>query len=325
MSERLGVVDGKKFITAVCVANDLTLRLGAATTLPQAEHGWMRPSIFGTFGAATAAGKILELSENQMLSVFSIAFMQTAGTWESASATESNLRAIRDAFPSQAGVLSALMAQKPHIVGFRGSFEGKFGLFPVFFRGHYNSDRALAGLGSIFEGSNISFKPWPSCRCSQKSVAAVLDILQEYDIKPQDIEKIVLNIDSSSVPLCSPLEERRRPKTPMGAKFSLPYVVAAAVNSNSLTLTDFTPEAIRRPDVLALADKIVWQIDPEIDGMAHATPPVLVELECQDGKSYTKRVDFLYGHPEKPISLDDLKAKFRDCASYSIKQLASSP
>ena len=96
LSERIGEVDGKKFITAICMANDLTVRLGSAITQTQIEHGWMRPTVFGTFGSAAAAGKILELNENQMVTALSLAFMQTAGTWESANATGANLRAIRD-------------------------------------------------------------------------------------------------------------------------------------------------------------------------------------------------------------------------------------
>ena len=322
LSERIGEVDGKKFITAICMANDLTVRLGSAITQTQVEHGWMRPTVFGTFGAAAAAGKILELNENQMVTALSLAFMQTGGTWESANAIGSNLRAIRDVLLAQAGVISALMAQK-RLTGFSSGLEGRFGFFPVFFRGHYNRDRVLAGLGSSYGGSDISFKPWPGCRCCHNSTAATLDLVQENDIKPEDIEEIMLNIDSSTVPLCEPAEERTKPTTLIGARFSVPYIVAVAIVKRNVTLADFTPEALKQPEVLRMAEKVAWQVDPKIDGIITAIGPVIAEIKCKDGKSYSKRVDFPYGHPQKPISIKELQAKFRDCASYSVKPLTA--
>lgn len=72
-----------------------------------------------------------------------------------------------------------------------------------------------------------------------------------------------------------------------------------------------------------MAEKIAWRVDPEIDGIVTATGPVIAEIKCKDGKSYSKRVDFPYGHPKKPISMEDLQAKFRDCASYSVKPLTA--
>jgi 2-methylcitrate dehydratase PrpD len=322
LSERIGEVDGKKFITAICMANDLTVRLGSAITQTQIEHGWMRPTVFGTFGSAAAAGKILELNENQMVTALSLASMQTAGTWENANAIGSNLRAIRDVLLAQAGVISALMAQK-RLTGFSSGLEGRFGFFPVFFRGHYNRDPVLAGLGSSYGGGDISFKPWPGCRCCHNSTAATLDLVQENDIKPQDIKEIMLNIDSSTVPLCEPVEERTKPTTLIGARFSVPYIVAVAAVKRNVTLADFTPEALKQPEVLEMAEKIAWRVDPEIDGIITAIGPVIAEIKCKDGKSYSKRVDFPYGHPKKPISMKALQAKFRDCASYSVKPLTA--
>jgi 2-methylcitrate dehydratase PrpD len=323
LSEQVGKVNGKRFITAITVANDLTIRLGSAITQTQAEHGWMRPTVFGTFGAAASAGKILELNESQMVTALSIAFTETAGTWESCDATGSNIRAIRDAFLGQIGVISALMANKPHIIGFSSSLEGRFGLYPIFFRGQYEHDRILTDLGQRYRGKEISFKPWPGCRYAHNPVTAILDMMQEYHIKPLDIEEIILNIDSSSVPLCSPIEDRSKPTTLMGARFSLPYIVAAAIFNRNLSLDDFTAEALNRPAVVNIAEKVSWRIDQEIEGTTSAIPKILVELRCRENKSYSKRATHPFGHPKNPIGVNDLKAKFRNCARYSKKPLTA--
>ena len=47
--------------------------------------------------------------------------------------------------------------------------------------------------------------------------------------------------------------------------------------------------------------------------------PAIVEIRTKEGKSYSKRVDYPYGHPRNPMSLEDLIDKFKDCVSYSAK------
>ena len=158
MSERTGALSGKGLIVAVCVGNDLASRLGLALTQTFAEDGWQRPCVFGVFGAATAAGKILELNKDQMVGALAIAFTQASGTMEAAYGSGTNIRAIRDAFIAKTGILSALMARRG-ITGFTSCFEGRAGLFPVYFRTNYRRERVLANLGESFEGVNVSFKP----------------------------------------------------------------------------------------------------------------------------------------------------------------------
>jgi hypothetical protein len=58
--------------------------------------------------------------------------------------------------------------------GIRSVFEGKAGLFNVYFEGRYDRAKMLQGLGSEFGGGSILFKPWPSCGASHGFIHATL-------------------------------------------------------------------------------------------------------------------------------------------------------
>ena len=118
---------------------------------------------------------------------------------------------------------------------------------------------------------------------------------------------------------CLPAQQKKRPQLAIDALFSLPYCVAVAIQRRSLVLSDFSQEALRDPQVLRLAQKVSWRYDKGYN--RRLIEPATVEIALGDGHSYSQHVDIAYGHPDNPISDADLVAKFRDCASYSVKPL----
>jgi hypothetical protein len=69
----------------------------------------------------------------------------------------SNLRAIYNSFTARDGLLAALMAGRG-IGGISDVFEGKRGLFNIYFKGQYDRDFLLADLGKVYTGTDVSFK-----------------------------------------------------------------------------------------------------------------------------------------------------------------------
>ncbi len=319
IAERVGRVNGREFITAVALGNDVVCRLGFAVTKTFLEYEWLRPALFGSFGATAASGKLLRLNKEQIASAFGITLHQASGSREAMFDTSSVIRAIRDAFSGKTGVLSALMAQRG-ISGGKNSLEGRAGLFNLYFRGEYDPAPLTADLGKTFEGANVSFKPYPACRQSHSHINAALDLVREHDIKPEDVEEITAVVTGYAPRLCEPLEERRKPELSMQAKFSIPFTIAVAVARRKVVIEDFLPKGLKDPTVLQLAEKVTYRIDPQLGESLIA--PGQVEIKTRDGKLFTKRVDFAYGHPRNPLTMEDIIAKFRDCAQYSAKPLS---
>lgn len=316
IAERLGNVTGRNFITAVALGNDLACRLGLSVPL---KGTWHSTTVFGAFGAAATSGKLLGLDEERMVDAFGIAFCQAAGTMELREGVGSNLGGMRDAFPAKGGVLSALMAHKG-ISGVKNCFEGRAGLFPVYFGGDYDQKALTSDLGKRFEGTNVGFKPWPSCGTSHIYIDATLQIVSEHKIASDDIEEITATVGEFAQRLFLPLEGRRRPATTLDAKFSIPFTVGTAAARGNVVIKDFTPEGIKDPVSLKMAQKVVPKYDDAFTTLK-GRPPGAIEIRTKQGKVYRKRLEVPYGHPTRPLSQQDIERKFRDCALYSIRPL----
>jgi 2-methylcitrate dehydratase PrpD len=318
VAERIGAVTGSDFIAAVALGNDLACRLALSVPL---KGTWHPTTVFGVFGAAATSGKLLGLDEEKMVDALGIAFCHAAGTMELREGVGSNLGGMRDAFPAKGGVLSALMVQKG-IGGIKNSFEGRAGLFPVYFDGEYDREILISELGKQFEGANVGFKPWPSCGTTHIYIDATLQIVSEHDISPEDIEEITATVGDFAQRLFVPLEGRRRPVTTLDAKYSIPFTVATAAARRAVVIKDFLPEGIKDSASLEMAQKVVPKYDPAFTTIK-GRPPGKIEIRTKQGKVYQKRLEVPYGHHTNPLGRQDIVNKFRDCALYSVSPLSS--
>jgi 2-methylcitrate dehydratase PrpD len=317
VAESVGNVSGKEFITALTLGSDIVCRLGLALKEDLLKYGWYMPPILGAFGAATAAAKLLNLSQEQIVDAFSLTLCQATCSAELIHSPRSIVRAIRDAFSAKAGVLSAQLAQRG-ITGFEQPIEGKAGLFRLYARENYDLSVLTNGLGKIFEGANVSFKPWPSCRGTHSFVEATLQIMEMHDLKTDDIKDIRLTVSPAPIDrmLYEPLERKQSPTTAIDAKFSIPFVVAVAVVHRGVTLNHFMPRGLRDSTVLEVARKVSYEVDSKLEATQG-----FISIKVGHKVISSKIPEFAYGHPTKPMSWEALVAKFRDCAAHSAKQI----
>lgn len=319
VAESVGHVNGKDFIAALAVGCDIVCRLGLAFKENPGEYGWYIPPILGSFGAAAAAGKLLKLDETGILDAFSLTLCQATCSAELRYSPRSDIRSVRDAFAAKAGVLSARLAQKG-VKGFDHPFEGKAGLFRLYSNGRYDGLQLTEGLRTKFEGANISFKPWPACRGTHTYIEAALHILKEHALDPNDIADIRVVVSSFNRMLCEPQNAKKAPQTVIDAKFSIPFTVATALYHKEVELKHFTPERLKDEKVLQLAQKVRYDLDPDL-GLRDATRGYL-EIRTKDNKTYAKRIDQAYGHPDNPVSEKALVAKFMSCADKAKAKLS---
>jgi 2-methylcitrate dehydratase PrpD len=320
VAEEVGNVSGKEFIVAVAMAVDLICRMGNAIrrSADAAQLGWFNPPLLGYFSATAAAGKILRLTEDQMLDSFGHTLQQAAGSAQMSYGQGSIFRGIRDGFSNKAGILSALMAKRG-LPGTRESLEGKAGFYNLYFRGVYERSCLTDDLGKRFENTKVGFKPWPACRATHSAIDGTLGILSRQPIAPEDIAEIRVLAGDTMNSQDETTEERLKPKTIIDAKISTPFTLGIAATKRNVVMKDFTPYGLKDPAVLQMARKVVMKSDTRLKGTRSTT----VEIKSKNGKLLSKRVDFAYGDPRKPIAKDDLLNKFRDCVTYSVKPPSS--
>jgi 2-methylcitrate dehydratase PrpD len=318
IAEKVGKVNGKEFITAVTAAMDIHCRMALAsveTTLSR----WLPPQLNGFLAAAAVAGRLLGLTEEQMISAFGLAYAQTSGAWQST--TELVLaRGLQGAFSSSSGVLAALMASKG-ITGARNSLEGEQGLYNLYHQGNYNREILVADLGKKFDSiNNISFKPYPCCRQAHPFIDAALHIVREHEIQPDQIDKVTVFVREHGQSLCEPLDKCQSPSTITEAQRSIPYTTAVAIVKKNVVLSDFSENGFRNPEVLKIAHKVTPKFDPRLE--KKGIEGGIVEIITANGKKvYSKRVDFPKGDPQKPFTMEEHIAKFKDCALWAAKPI----
>ncbi|EGF90068.1 mmgE/PrpD family protein [Asticcacaulis biprosthecium C19] len=308
-------VSGHDLITALTIGCDLVCRLGHSLTRPLEERSWYPPMLFGAIGASAVAARLAGLNATRTRDALSLMLCQLGAPGEIRHSRGTVLRAVREAFPAQAAVVSALLATQG-VTGFEQPLEGEGGFFSLYAGGHYDAGPILDGMGQRWYGEALSFKPWPACRGTHTAIELALRL----DLNPGDIASVQVMTGEVQHMLVEPLARKQAPATAIDAKFSLPFTVAAALVCGRVTLAEFDASSLRDPAILALAAKVT-PLDRPDWGRDRATSGGLV-VTLTDGRVLTAEEHQALGHPSRPLSDDDLVAKFTACAAMSARPLA---
>jgi len=300
---------GQDFIASIVVGYDVAIRIGMAIN-PSHYQFWHPTGTCGTFGATAAAGKILGLSSEEIVHALGIAGTQAAGLIEVFGTMSKPLNAGRAAAN---GVWAALLAQK----GFTSSrtiLEAEKGYCRATAK-ECDPKKIIEDLGKKFEIMNNIFKIHASCGHTHGAIDAILLLTERYDIKPEDIDRIVVGTYPIAVDVCG---RNYEPKTASEAKFSLPYCLAAALIFGKVGLTEFSDENLSNNMIQKLSKKVTVNVDPECINARLGC--ARVALHTVDGKELSYRVDFPKGYPKNPLTKAELERKFVDLASLVLPE-----
>jgi 2-methylcitrate dehydratase PrpD len=313
LCEGAGPVSGKELLTSVAVGCDLVCRLALSVQVPLERGGWYPPPIFGAFGATAAAARLLRLSAVEVRDAFSLLLCQNICPGEIKYSRDTVIRAVREAFPAQAAVLSAQLALQG-VRGFEEPFEGRAGFFQMFAGGAYAPDSLLDGLGSRFWIDHLSFKQWPCCRGTHAFIEAIQALRAAAPIAVDDIVDIVLEGDEVHRMLCEPAERKHAPLNVIDAKFSLPFIVALALTRDQVGLDSFSPEALTDEELQALGRRCRFAVTPQFKGNAAGGA---VRITLKSGRVLIQAVTEARGGPNRPLTRQQLEQKFIDCVAHA--------
>jgi 2-methylcitrate dehydratase PrpD len=271
--------------------------------------------------AAGIAARLLGLDESGITNAIGIGYHQSSGNGQCVKDGALTKR-MGPGMAVRGGISSAFMAKRG-ITGARNCLEGAAGMYHVYHGHSYSREKLLDGLGTRFEGVNVSIKPYPCCRGVHPSIDAALTLVRRHDIRPEDVESIVVFCGEATYGLLGvPLEVKARPRNFVDAQFSLAWGVATAVARRRALVDDFTPEAITSPDILAVAAKIDVQNDPALDRGDQGMEPARVEITMNGGAVFREQVDFPTGTPGRPLAFSDIERKFDDLLAHAGRPIA---
>jgi len=317
LAEAKGPVSGREFIAAVTVGSEMVCRLSAASRISFSETGSSMSYQCGFYGAALAGARLLGLDRDRARHALGIAHARVAGNQQGYVAGAMTVR-LMQGIAVEGGLLSALMAQQG-ITGSTEILEGRFGYFPVYHRGRYERDALIEGLGRKWLVREVSIKPaYPCCKYTHGPIEASAAAAKELGVTPQDIEKITVKVTNREVHdlVCTSRERKWNPQSLTDAQFSLPFTVAYAAAHGGVGPQTFQPAGLADGTARALLPRVEAELDLSAQGEGRGTFPMpgIVTMRDRAGRSVQKTVVYVKGHPNNPMTYDDVAAKFRECA-----------
>jgi len=299
--------DGRMALTGIAVGAEVLCRLNLV--VPKAVHkaGFHPTAIFGAMGAAAGVGAALGLNARQIVDALGIAGSMAGGIIEYL-AEGAWTKRLHAGWAAQSGIRAALLARQG-FVGPRTVFEGVHGLFHGFAHTADGDYDALTGdFGTRWVTDTLAFKPYPCGTMAQPYIDCARR-LAARGIRPDDVEAILCEVAEGTVHrLWEPLADKQRPKNGYAAKFAVPYLLATGFVHGGVGLGAFTEKAIRDADVLALAAKVKFVIDPDNPYPNNYTGHVKATLK--DGSVAEERQPYLRGGASEPLTRQDVTDKF---------------
>ncbi len=310
---------GREIITALAVGADVAHRIVAAATYEKSSsHAFygFDGNIAGVFGAATIAGKLLNLDANQMAHALGIALNQAAGTHQSNTDAALVVPVIQG-FVTQAGIVAAMLAKKG-ITGVQNVLLGPYGFYQLYTRGRCEPRILRENLGTEYYGpKHTFFKKYPSCGLSLCLTDAALELVSVHGFSPEDVDKVSVRIsDVGHHIIGKPFALGDTPE--VDAKFSAQYCIANAIVRKASRLEHFTESYVRDPTVLDLVDKITVQLDKEM-----MLDENIIHIRLKNNKNLTSHKQWGKGWPRNPLTRDEFEEKFRQCVDFAPIQLPS--
>jgi 2-methylcitrate dehydratase PrpD len=277
--------------------------------VPKAVHkaGFHPTAIFGAMGAAAGVGAALGLNAKQIVDALGIAGSMAGGIIEYL-AEGAWTKRMHAGWAAQSGLRAALLA-KAGFVGPRTVFEGVHGLFHGFAHTTKGDYDALSGdFGTRWVTDTLAFKPYPCGTMAQPYIDCARR-LAARGVAAGDVSEILCEVAEGTVHrLWEPLADKQRPRNGYSAKFAVPYLLATGFIHGGVGLGAFTESAIRDKDVLALAAKVKFVIDPDNPYPNNYTGHVRATLK--DGSVVEERQPHLRGGAQEPLTRQDVTDKF---------------
>ena len=310
---------GRRLVEAYVAGVEVMTKLGRAMGNAHYRTGWHATSTLGTLGAAMAAGKVFRLAPEALEHALAIAASEASGSRQNFGTMT---KPFHPGHAARCGVSAARLAGKG-MTGDTTILEAPLGYFAIFGYGEAETAGVAAALGNPYDvvSPGMNVKRYPCCYATHRAADAVLDLVREYELRPGDVESAEVVVPPGGLAAVT----RNRPRTGLEGKFSLPYVVAAAVLDGRVVLDTFTDEMVQRPDAQALLRAVRPVEDPSIPVEFNAIEEgyVTVKIHRRGGAPLERRVDYPRGAPQNPLSREELYEKFRDCARSVLPRAQS--
>jgi 2-methylcitrate dehydratase PrpD len=303
---------GKDFLTAFVVGSEVGGKLGSVISWDHSKVGWHVTGTIGSLAAAAAASKALNLDRDKISNSIGIAASSASGLRINFGTMTKSYHA---GHAAMAGVLAAQLAEK----GFDASsmaLESEQGFARLF--GYSGQLSALTGLlGNDYALNGIMLKRYPSCAGTHPAIDAILKFRDRIKPGLEDVSEIEAWVPPSLLNVTF----QHNPQTPLEAKFSMEFCLSVALVFGEVGIGQFEGECISNPSVRDLMRRVRVIPDAEMEKASQergVLSPARLKVRLRGGEEFCETVWEARGSPSNPMSQDEIREKFRKCASQVL-------
>ena len=274
------------------------------------DRGFHPTALYGTLAAAAACARLHQLDKEMTAHAIAISASMAAGLVANFGTMTKSFHAGRSA---QSGVFAARLAKE----GFTASpdvLEHRTGFLRAVSPSGEPRLNGDAKLGAEWRMPQlgINVKRYPTCYCTHRAIDAMIDLAKEHDLKSEAVREIRVRTGTMQMLML----RNSRPQTGLEAKFSMEFAMAAALVARRVGLNELTDDFVRKPEIAASLPKVkCTTVDETISGLPMA-PDDRVSVVLADGRVLEHApVVHAKGSWERPLSRDELREKFIDCAT----------
>ncbi|MCS6801576.1 MAG: MmgE/PrpD family protein [Chloroflexota bacterium] len=290
---------GADLLTAFVAGAEVACRIGLA-------KGQLDPTLHphGTWpvvGAVAAAARLCGLTAGELRRAFDLVSTLTLVTsWNTAFAGAT----VRHVYAGLGAEL-ALHAVDWTLAGWEGERDGVGVVFGSIAAAGIVRRRAVMDLGTTWEFTASYFKPYPFARFGHPAIDVLVDLLREHRFSADEVEHIRIRTGALGARM-----REQRPTTELQARFSLPHAAALLVTRGTIEAWAFREEALDDPAVRAVAARVIVEEDPEWEALSPQWRGATVEVLLRQGRRLRGETGHPRGDPERPLSAEELAAKF---------------
>lgn len=315
IAEKMGNINGKKFLTSVVAGYEVATRIGSAAGTELLLRGFHPQGTHGTIAAAITAGKLMDFSTDQMVHAIGIAGSLGAGLM--AAQEGAMVKRLHSGRAAQAGVLAAQLSAK-NFTGIQNIVEADYGGFLSSFSGKNDFNRSIRNLYKEWECMNTGIKPYASVTSIHTALDCLKNIMEKNNISVKNIKNIKAKISHPTYVHCA---WNYKNHNITSAQMNIYYGLALIALEGELFVNQFSKDKISNPEILNFMKKITAEVDPKIESLGHEFRHMAsIELTTNDNKKFNHTEKYRKGSPENPLTKDQIISKFKSLASYSYDE-----
>jgi len=307
---------GRDFLTGLAAGYEVMERLAADFIPTVMARGFHASPVFGIFGAAVAAAKILHFTEDQVNSTIALCVHLAAGNLEG---PRSGGRALREGAAVRNAMLAVSLAQQGHVGG-ETVLEGDAGFYHAYtgnnkgqltysFTGATQTslDKITTALGQDWMFLETLYRIYSTAGYNIAQIDVTAQLCAEHNIRYEDVERVEAVVNWLETQYPSPaFPSRREDAAPRPG--STPYYTAYGVVQRGFPVLPSQQSdaagASDPPEVLELMHRVTLIPSHQMTLFGPR-----ITIYTRDGKSYTKQStgrEFMWDFDEEARRIRDV-------------------